>query len=396
LVPGVTIRNPNANPGVTGGGSQPEPEPQGAAVGFADAEFVYYYPMDSIDLSAEVTAVDNFLAGLPGSKHYEDKQMRALAVQLRRVWASHFRKVYKDLAKYVNKLDKFEFEDDDVKLTYGQDGMEFADAAKVAAAAAAVAFVTKKQAEKAARKIVNEFKLSGKTFNELAEKSAVIMRKMLKRATFLDAKQAGVKLDQTPDEQFDAFLEEQTGRLIKLSHKTLADEVREFLITEIRDGSTPSQIADAMVVQFENFPTTKADRIARSETRDAANAATLITGEATGIKYVKAHDALKGPTDKDCEERDGKLLTIKEAWRELRKEHPYGTLGFELIPRMEFSIQFVNELPPDAPEDHFAYFDDATSTTYVLNDLDDNEVHIYLSALADWLIANPYTDPVRA
>lgn len=397
FVPGVTIRNPNVNPGVTNGGSQPEPGPNTAVVGFSDLggnEYIYMQPTPHIDLSIEASDTDDFLAGLPSTKHYSDKTLRALSVQLRRVWASHFSRLYRDIANSVNKMDTFEFEDDELKLTFGQEGMQFADPAKVAAGTG-IAFVTKKQAEKAAKHIVDNISVSTKTFKELAEKSAVIMRKMLKRAAALDFKATGLKAE-IDEEAFDNFLEEQTGRLIKFTHGTVKDEMQQFLINNIREGRTPAEISDQIVVHFQGFPKTKADRIARSETRDAVNAATLIAGEGADVKYVKAHDAQLGPTDKHCEDRDGKLLTLKEAWRELRKVHPNDTLEYELIPRANFSIEFVGELPDETrQEDSFAYFDNSSSTAYILNSVSDEEVHAFLGGLADWLIDNPhYEAPV--
>lgn len=387
-VPGVTIRNPNFNPGATNGGSQPEP-----AMGFSDTEYEYVYlaPMGSVDLSVELAEVDNFLATLPTTKHYGDKTIRALAVQLRRLWAAHYKRLYRDLASQVKGIKKFEFTDDpenegetSIKLTYGPDGMEFADPSTVAAiaGAAGVAFVTKKQAEKAARRIAAELKVTSKVLKELAERSAVIMRKMLKRAANLDLKQTNLKAELDED-AMDRFLEEQTGRLIKLTHATMKDEMRDFLVTNIREGKTPTEIADAITEHFDGFPATKADRIARSETRDVVNAATLIAGEATGVKYVKAHDGEE--FDEDCKDRNGKLFTLKEAWRELHKEHPYGTLGYELLPRADFSIEVVDEMPEEMA-DRFAYFDDDSGTAFILSTNTHDEASAYLSALADRII----------
>lgn len=386
LVPGVTIANPGANAGALNGGSQPAPQPAGAAaaVGFEDlgGDFIYFAPMGTIDMSVELAELDTFLAGLPSSKHYSDKNLRALSVQLRRLWAAHFNRIYRDLASYVKKLDKFEFEDDDVMLSYGVDGMMFADPKKVAAAIG-VTFITKKQAEKASKQIVDGFKLSSKVLKDLADKSAVIMRKMLKRGVTLDLKDANLKAELS-DDAFDAFLLEQTGRLIKFTHGTLKNEIRDFLVNQIRDGKTSDEIADNLTSHFGSgtFSASKADRVARSETRDAVNAATLIAGEATGVKYVKAHDGEE--FDEECRKRNGKLFTVREAWREMRKEHPYGTLAYELVPRVNLSVEMVNELPEERA-DNFAYFDDTTDTAYVLSTLSDQAINTYLYSLGDWL-----------
>ena len=389
LVDGVTIANPNFNPGATNGGSQPEPAQAG--VGFEDVgpEFIYFAAPDGIELSVEMSEVDDFLASLPGSKHYSDKTIRALSVQLRRLWSAHFKRLYRELATQVDKTEEFAFSEDGQDLIYGRQGIMLADPKKVAAATAATV-VTERQAKKAANSIVNKFKVSSKVLSQLTERSAVVLRKMLARAVQLDAKNANLKIDETPEDQFDSFLKEQTGRLLKFTHNTFKEEVRDWLVNEIRDGRTPAEISDNMVAHFESFPKSKADRIARSETRDAVNAATLITGEATNVKYVKARDGEE--FDQDCKDRNGKLFTIKEAWREMRKEHPYGTLGYELLPRADFSIEYVEALPDNRSE-AFAYFDDTNSTAFILKSVDQSDADVYLAALADHLIANHNKTP---
>jgi len=379
-VPGVTgrVTNPTVNPGFTAGGSVPNANNTPVAAGFEDLEdsFIYIQPREEIVIDVELSDVDDFLAGLPATKHYEDKTIRALSVQLRRVWSAHFRRLYPEMANYIDKIDTFEFEDSDVKFMYGAEGLMFADKRKLVP-------VTKRQAEKAARVIATGFSLSSSVLKDLTNKSQAIMRKILKRASILENQALGT--DVKPDEDaVTNYIDEQVGRLIKLTDQSFKDELRNHLVNEIRDGKTPGEIADGLTARFESMPRTRADRIARSETRDVVNAATLLSGAASGIKYVKAHDAQLGPTDAVCEERDGKLLTIREAWRELRKTHPNDTLGYELVPRANFSIEHVMQMPEEYA-DHFAYFDDDSSTVYILNGIDDTVVDEYLSAVVDKL-----------
>lgn len=392
LVPGVTIRNPNVNPGATNGGSQPEPAGSDqAALGFSQPqqEFVYVQPVgggfvgfgDQIDLAE----ADDFLSGLPTSKHYSDKTLRALSLQLRRLWAGHFKRLYPDIAKFINGVEKFEFADEDgTMLSFNGNGIEFADIKKAAAAAAIGAKVTKKQAEKAAKKILDSYTVNAKLLEDLAQKSAVIMRKMMKRAASIDRKNFRLSGDIEEDE-YDTFLSEQTGRLIKFAHKTVQDELRGYLVDEIRSGSTSREIADSLVQRFDAMPLSKAERIARSETRDAVNAATLISSEAAGVKYVKQTDG--EDFDEECRKRNGTLATVKEAWRNLRKEHPYGTLAFDPVPRAEFSIEFEDEpFEDDGGNERFAYFDNETCTAYVLRNTDPDMADAFLCSVADKLV----------
>ena len=116
------------------------------------------------------------------------------------------------------------------------------------------------------------------------------------------------------------------------------------------------RLATTFAAHYERTPQVRADRVGRSETRDSVNAATLLSGQAAGIRYVRATDG--EDFDEECARRNGRLYTIREAWKELRKEHPNGTLGFDLIPRANFSIQYVEEMPEAAPADSVAYFDE--------------------------------------
>jgi hypothetical protein len=368
-VPGVTVANPQVNPGATNGGSVPEPNV--ASAGFAGTgyqPFIYFQPPERIDL--EFADVDEYLAGLPQSKHYTDKTVRALSVQLRRLWAAYWRRLYPAFARYLRKIDTLEFEDGDEQITW-----EFAGDPKVF-------FMAKRKAEAIARKIVKDFAADEKVLQELDAKSKALLLKILKRGAHMERQALGRDID-FDESVYDTFLAEQVGRLIKLTHQTFGDEIRDHLVNEIRDGKTASEIADGIVARFETMPLSKAERIARSETRDAINAATLISGEGAGVRYVRATDG--EDFDEDCANRNGKLFTVKEAWKEMRREHPNGTLGFTLMPRVNFSIEYVNSMP-EGHDEHLAYFDDETSTAFIMRDLDGREVESYLSQLSGVLI----------
>lgn len=372
------VANPNVNPGATNGGSVPQPN-IAAALGFS--ETIYVQPNDFINLDfADVT---EFLSGLPGSKHYRDKTIRALAVQLRRMWSGFYRRLYPEFAAHVSRLSKIEFSDEDVALVMRPDtSMMFADS-NGRSGGIRVA-VTKKRAQKAAKRIIDSWQVSSKIIEDMMSRSATIIRKMVERAAKLDLREVDLTAE-IEQQTIETFLEEQVGRLIRLTNETTKDQLREFLVSDIRDGKTPQEIADRIVVHFEGISSSRADRIARSETRDAVNAATLISSEAAGIKYVRAIDGER--FDDECRKRNNKLFTVKEAWKEMRKEHPYGTLGFDPIPRANFSIQHVMRMPDDAPEDALAFFDGDDDTVYIHMYADGNDVDEYLANLSDVLIA---------
>jgi hypothetical protein len=274
------------------------------------------------------------------------------------VWEAHFRRLYPDFARYVAGVDGIDLADDDKRVR-----------------------ISKKTAEKAARRLMKEWGIASDEMEKLYERSAELIRKMVVRAAKLDQKKTRIDADLDPDD-FDSFVREQTGRLIKLTDRTFKEEMRGFLVDAIRDGQGPKEIGDSIQAHYESTPGVRADRVARSETRDAVNASTLLSGEAAGIRYVRASDG--EDFDEECARRNGRLYTIREAWKELRKEHPNGTLGFDLIPRANFSIQYVEAMPDTAPDNSIAYFDEDEATAFIVFGSEGTDE--YLTQLGEWLI----------
>ncbi len=385
------IRNPNANPGVTGGGSSPKAlppaggtSPGNSALGFEQSPVIYVAGPEHIDLAD----TDDFLANLPGSHHYTDRTIRALMLQLRRLWLGYYRNLYPDIAEHINRtkleLSDLELTDDQqyegniVYMMFANGNSRRDDAKRV----------TKKMADKAARALIKTWAQSSEKLTELQEKSAVILRKVLARQFDLTKRETGLPSnwdDKVAD--IDEWLESQTGRLIRLTSQTVRDELRAFIADQIVEGKSSVEIADEIRAHFTGFEGHKADRVARSEIRDAVNAATLLNGEQAGVRYARAVDGEN--FDKECADRNGKLFTIKEAWSQIRQEHPYGTLGFKLLPRMTFSVETVQVLPEGAGDDPdiTAWFDATTDTAFMLMAQPEEDKDEFLREVADLVMS---------
>jgi len=336
------------NPGQRNGGSLPEPR-TGVA---ADYDMVYIQPNEVIILSDDA----DFLADLPTSKHYEDKQIKKLAAQLRRMWAGHYRMLYPNFAKYVGKQERFDFADEPVSKRG----------------------VTKKAAIKAANALLGNWEVDSEQMDSLATRSRNIIEKMVRRQIKLEQDAVGDESDITED-TIEPFVNEQVGRLMKATHETVRDNLKTFLINEIREGKTPTEIGQNISNHFNEFPGWQANRVGRAETRDSVNAGTLFVGEAAKVKYTRMHDGEEH--DEECRKRNGKLATIKEAWKELRKEHPYGTLGFELLPRATFSVEHVKTLDDNSP----ALFDPEKNTAFVTMNLSDDDLQTFFNEVIDYV-----------
>jgi hypothetical protein len=385
------IANPNANPGVTNGGSVAQGaapgrrQPATARSGSSSPRCSTSPVREHIDLSD----ADDFVANLPASHHYSDKTIRALMMQLRRLWLGYYRNMYPEVAEHVSstKLDMNDLELTDEQQQYEgrivymmfANGNSKRDEAKR---------VTKAMADKAARALLASWAADSEKLKELQDKSAVILRKMMARQFELTKRETNIPSDfDSKVDDMEEWLDRQTGRLIRLTQSTVRDELRAFIADQITEGYSSADIADNIRAHFTGFEGHKADRVARSETRDAVNAATLLNGEAAGIRYTRATDGEM--FDKECADRNGKLFTVKEAWREIRKEHPYGTLGFKLIPRIQFSVETVKVLPDAAGEDPdtTAWFDATSQTAFMLMDQPEDDKEEFLRAVGDLVMS---------
>ena len=77
---------------------------------------------------------------------------------------------------------------------------------------------------------------------ELQDKSAVILRKVLARQFDLTKRETGLpsNWDDKVDD-IDEWLETQTGRLIRLTQSTVRDELRAFIADQITEGKSSAR-----------------------------------------------------------------------------------------------------------------------------------------------------------
>ena len=114
---------------------------------------------------------------------------------------------------------------------------------------------------------------------------------------------------QTRDAMFKALAE---GREAGLGPEALA--------RTIQDGITKGPW---------NSVETRALIIARTETKFAQNDSSIkIYQRAENVTRVQIFDAQAGPTDSECEDRNGHVVTFAEAESISASEHPNGTLSF--------------------------------------------------------------------
>jgi hypothetical protein len=357
-------------PGVAG--IQQEP---GTSTGFS-----YVQHPEVIQLSE----TDDFIASLPSSTHFADERTRKLAARLHRLYRNDFRDRVKDLATRI--------EDDEFKIELGDSDLIDVDAESLnvllaaedeegvsTGAKAAAAVVSATAAKRIAKRIVDGWTWPQEKLSQLAGATANALQRIFSVALGEVADTTG--LSKRPDKDATkAWSFERAEFLASQTDKSLRDELRTFIANALQEGHTdPKDLAREMRSHFSDRPASKSGTVAVTETVGAWNRATLEVARANDVKQVQAIDAQKGPTDEECEERDGKLFPIKAALREDEKErHPNCTLEWRVLqPEVELSLRFSDEMDPN----QMAYYDQAEGVIWFSEDSSRPERKRYMEAL---------------
>lgn len=300
-----------------------------------EADTGFYYPAPeritlSLDDGAdEVEEQVEVLAALPSTRHYEDGRVLAQVVVLRKTWFSLLTDQYESFARFLEA-------DADVNLS----DADLADEDPA------------KRKRRVVNRIVESWQFDRKAVARAAARTSKALSSIFARAGRLELGKVGAsQASWNPEEKRLAdWLASHTAGVVTKIEKTTRKQLAEFLLSEFEADRTPKQIADNLRRHFSEFPTWRADLIAREETARAYRAATLFAAEAAGIKQVQAIDGRIGPTDRPCEVRNGNLYSVSDAFRENNKEHVRGTLAWRLVPsKVELSVERVE--PEDGDTD---------------------------------------------
>lgn len=302
----------------------------GQSVGTAPAAngtgFSYIRPRERIELSLNGT---DFINNLPSSVHYEDNAVKGLS---RRLW-NVYKGLYAD--EYTAILDHIASAEGPVTLADD-------DAAG------------------AAHELVATAPLSEKWPDALSLTDN-LLGKIMRRAARVEIARTKLKLPlaQVSDELKD-WLSERIATYAPIVAETTRTEIRDFMAAQIDEGVTErAELVKLARENFSDFPKWKADRLVRTEVRDAYNAATLTSAAAAGATQVQCLDGNSDDPAPDSLRRDGRIFSIAEA--EQQTEHPNGTLGWRILP---------TTLTIDYSDVDGAEFDRDTNTLTLANDLE--------------------------
>lgn len=321
--------------------------------------FTYIPAVDVIELSS--SAMD-FNENLPDSMHYRDESVRALSRQLWRAMSDLYRDQYDGFAEYLESYegDALHLSDED------QEAFEFAPSDFM---------------RDMARRIVGEFSINREKLDQAMFRVGQILAAIMNRAGHLTRREI-LGEEELDSRDIDTWTGNRVADAISKTISTTREEIENFVANYIETGKLdPKELASQIRAHFSDFPEWKAARYARADTRDAYNAARLLTGKANGLEVVQAHDAQEGPSDAECEHRDLQFYTIDQALRE--QEHPNGTLEWAFM-KSPVHVSRVAEVPSEVPG-VLASWDEDSHTIYLSNDLEDPESKRFMRAVGEKL-----------
>jgi SPP1 gp7 family putative phage head morphogenesis protein len=242
------------------------------------------------------------------------------------------------------------------------------------------------QADSAAQRIVATWRYTGALLAKTVKAVALALSKVLARAGALELSASRIKTDawKPDDEDLQQWARENAGALVRDVDTTTRKQLSTFLAAELRAGRGADEISANLRKHFAEFPNWRADLIAREETKRYYNAGTLFAAQAAGSDQVQALDAQVGPTDAECERRNGRVFSVADAWTESACEHIRGTLSWRIIPA-EVQLSFTRRSREDMG-DVAARIDQKERVVYLVEGMDSATEGRFLERAVDWLV----------
>jgi hypothetical protein len=337
-------------------GPEPVESESGEAAGVTETG-LYYQPREVISLSEDSDFVEN----LPDMKCYSDTGIKAATRQLRKAWRLALEDVYNDFATYLKS----------VKLSDYSSDFSLAEI----------------DPSETVENILADWEFSEEKTSDVNSITEQILKRVMGVSARIELAEIGSQENWEIDSESVAeYLEEKGLIFADILNETTKNQLRSFLSQQISEGKTSSEIAEQIPAHFKDFPSNRANKIARTEIRDAYNFSTLDAGEKAGVKVVQAKDAQLGPTDEYCENRNNQFYSIEKAFSESFNEHPSGTLEWKLIPNVT-SISEATINASELEDNEIGFFDDKTETIYFSEEADDYEISQFKLMLGEMLVS---------
>lgn len=325
--------------------------------------FTYVPPTGlGIELSAVTESAGKFMASLAPIPAYEDKSMRSLTTQLWNAMEKFYRLTYGEFEDYLREQEQIMLSDEP------EEEYDFA---------------ISDVARQVGRNLVNRWPGNLTLIDDTVAQLSNIVKRMMNRGSEFARKEAGLD-SRLSDDQVEEWVSDHLTDLVPNSLLSLREELADFVggVFHENEGVISGvDLAKQINAHYQDFPNWMAGRFSRAETRDAFNAATLLTGRENGLTVAQAVDALGGKTDRHCEERDGQFFEIGAALRE--EEHTNGTLHWRLV-KEPVTLSRVDEIP-NTPTGTTATFDADSCTIYFSRSVDPEDERAFLYAVGEAL-----------
>jgi hypothetical protein len=330
----------------------------------------YFQPPQRILLAES----DGFMNELPDTPHYRDAGVRSAIVRLRRLFVERYSDQYASFAKFLEAQPTLHLADATQPQGVSQGNAKTAAAAIIAAWAAA-------NAPGVVGSPIEAIGTAGSTaakMSDLIGKIGLAGGVGALKGARLDAEDFGAGV-------LKPWVQQRVGSSLSSIDDTVRSEAQNWLEDQLQQSVDPRAVAAAAKEHFADFPATHADRVARTEVRDAYNRGTLEALHLAGVEQVQAHDASDGSnelTDAECLARDGKIMGVQDAMS--ADEHPNGTLWFSPLSTDHLRVERVDELPLHLDQNgaQVAY-DSREEILYLLSDVDAEHERMYLLMLGD-------------
>lgn len=378
-----------------GGPPQMDPSPNGAQGYNAGVEKTpmgesrYVQPPQLIILSES----DGFMEALPDTPHYTSPTSRSAIVRLRRLFLERYKDQYSSLASFLEALPTLSLADSTSTATSSSNVKTHAD--QILALWAS---------QKSAGAIGHPSQVVGEA-GSIGELMASLISKLAMTGGESALKSARLATDDFDVATVTPWATQRAAASLASIDNTVRSEVQLWLEGQMQSSSDPHAAATAARAHFEDFPATHADRVVRTEARDAFNHGTLSALHLAGITQVQAHDASDGTdakTDAECLARDGRVYNVQDAMNV--NEHPNGTLYFTPLSTDNLRMERVDKLPDNLAGERVVRkeagsgrtlmaetatrsvgYDERTETLYVLSSVSEERARMYLKMLGHQL-----------
>lgn len=326
---------------------------------------------------------DGFMAELPDTPHYKGASSRSAIVRLRRLFLERYKDQYDSFASFIEGLPALHLAD---SQTQQNENGPVQSASPRGAKQAADSIIALWASQKAAGVVGAPAQAVGEA-GSTAEKMGTLIGRLAFLGGESSLKGARLGADDFSADVLTPWVHQRVGTSLSSIDNTVSSELHDWLENQLQKNSDPHVVADAAREHFADFPATHADRVTRTEARDAFNHGSLSALNLAGVTQVQAHDASDGEdahTDAECLARDGRIFSIQDAMK--INEHPNGTLFFTPLSTDNLTLERVAELPEHlATHDRMVAYDPGSETLYLSDSVDEEHERLYLKMLGQQL-----------